>query len=40
MSTHYLSQQDYILSSHYEDPSGDVTKLLPHVDALNSLMEN
>lgn len=38
--TYYLSQQHHILSSHNEYSSGDVSKLLPHVDALNRLMKN
>lgn len=38
--TYYLSQQHHVLSSHYEDSSGNVTEFLPHVDALDCLMEN
>lgn len=40
MSTYYLSKQDHIFSSHNEYSSGNVTKFLPHVDALNCLMKN
>lgn len=38
--THDLSEQNHILPPHDEDSSRDVSKLLPHVDPLDRLVEN